>query len=154
MAKTFRWRRYFVKRTEVFGLHWFRQISYPVIIIAGLVVIYSIIKPEAATVINISFWGSFFVVSFGVFLFIFIFSLPSWGRKILCKMPWEVEYRRRDKEAKELKRRLGKVETRLDGIEARLSSIEMNLGNLVGDKKNGRGQSNTKTKTKETKGKK
>lgn len=103
--------------------------------------------------INISFWGSFFVVSLGVFLFIFIFSLLPWGREILYKMPWEVEYRRREKEAKELKRGLGKVETRLDSVETRLGNIETNISNLIGDKKNGKKQSNTTAKAKETKGK-
>ena len=110
MAKATGWRRYLLKRTEVFGLHWFRQIAYPVIVIEGLVVIYSIIKPEAASVINISFWGGFFIISFGVFLFIFLLSFSSWGRKILYKMPWEVGYRRRDNEIKELKRRVGNIE--------------------------------------------
>jgi hypothetical protein len=118
-----------------------------------MVAIYTVIKPEAAIVLNVSFFGSFFVISFGVFLLIFILSFSSWGRKVLSKMPWEVEYRRREKETKELKRRLGKVETRLDGVERRLGNIETILNNLVGGRKNGKKQPTTKTKAKETKSK-
>lgn len=142
MPKTFKWKQYFAKRISVFQLHWVRQISYPVIIVAGMVVIYSIIKPEAAIVLNVSFWGSFFVVSFGVFIFIFIFSLTSWGRTILNKMPWEAEYRKQEKAKRQLERRLRSVETRLDNIDTALR-------NLIGGNYYGKKQPNTKTKSKE-----
>jgi hypothetical protein len=136
MAKTFQWRQYFLKRIRIFHSHWFHQISFLVIIIAGLVTIYTIFKPEASTMLNVSFWGSFFVIWFGVFLFLFIFSLTSWGRKVINKMPWEMEYGKRDARINKL------IEDRVNKMEKKIiEKLESKLSDIVEAKPKGKGLS-------------